>query len=252
MLSAAAFSIVVACTVVITVAFLGQSYLLPPAAFALGAVSALACGAIVVAARLERARSRFYAALTREMESQHETTELPIVEEMPGWKVAEVFGPLPTLTGLLGEPYEVSDAMRCLETYNHYRPELSCSCGFHAFYEQSRAERTWRQYAHGVLLHVEGYGTVIEHDHGWRSARQEVLEVVLPSQCSWCRRPSAGLATSPRERIWRASCRRCGERRGRAFMACADLRQMWRTDVRVADRRPRLARWWRVEASRGL
>lgn len=252
MLSAAAFSIAVACTVVIAVAFLGQPHLLTPAAFVLGAVILVAASAVVVAARLERSRSRLYATLTREVESQQERGGVPVVEEMPGWKVAEVFGALPTLTGLLGEPYEISDVMRCLETFRHDRPELACSCGFHAFYEQSRAERTWRHYSHGVLLHVEGYGAVIEHDHGWRAARQEVLEVTLASRCSWCRRPAAGLATSPRARMWLASCARCGERKGRTFMSSYALRQMWRTDVRVASRSPRLSRWWRLGAPDGL
>jgi hypothetical protein len=74
----------------------------------------------------------------------------------------------------------------------HDVPDLSCSCGFHAFTRRPEAVRLLaerppvsRQFG-AVLLEVDLAGTVIEFDRGFRASHQRVLGVQVPRWCVPC------------------------------------------------------------------
>jgi hypothetical protein len=74
----------------------------------------------------------------------------------------------------------------------HDVPDLSCSCGFHAFERRSEAVQLLaerppvsRQFG-AVLLEVDLAGTVIEFDRGFRASHQRVLGVQVPRWCVPC------------------------------------------------------------------
>jgi hypothetical protein len=74
----------------------------------------------------------------------------------------------------------------------HEAPDLSCTCGFHAFSRRSEALRLLaerppvsRQFG-AALLEVDLAGTVIEFDRGFRASHQRVLGVQVPRWCVPC------------------------------------------------------------------
>lgn len=197
---------------------------------ALFAVSAALVG-VAVTAMERRVRDCYESAVL-----QAEVSGPPdLVSELSGWKVSILSGATPTFTGLLGKEYGTSATMTCLAKPQHDVVDAACSCGFHAFYVQDRAVVEWHRVAESVLLLVEGYGRAIQHRHGWRAQKQEVVHVYLPPRCRWCRRPAAGLATAPRTDAWFPCCTSCGARWRREFWSIARLRNFWRTEVSVGS-----------------
>lgn len=214
----------------------------------------LPCAMLAVAWRANQVMNRRYKHAAEQVSADLLAHGVTKVGEMPGWKVAEMTGQAPQLTGLTGATYHPVDTMECLAELGHESPQLDCTCGFHAFWDVAQAHRAWRAHRNTALLLVEGYGTVIEHEDGWRAQRQEVLQVVLPPRCSWCRRAADGVASSPNEDLWQVSCQRCGSRWNRFFLDLPALRAAWQTEVRVYEgsRLPRVRQWWRTLGGPGL
>lgn len=190
---------------------------------------------IAVAATLVESRAQFwYQTAARLTASQFAHPER--VDDLSGWKVAEVTGATPTFTGFLGARYSTQAVMRCLLDPDHSQVELSCSCGFHAFLSRERAVALWRRCPSGVLLQVEGYGRTVVHSAGWRAQRQEVARVLLPARCTWCRQRTDGLVRWFRYGEWVSSCSECAQRAGRELWDLPRLRNLWSTEVSIGDR----------------
>lgn len=66
----------------------------------------------------------------------------------------------------------------------HYdAPHLDCSCGFYAW--KTRADAVEMIGSAGwALLEVELFGTVIQHERGYRAQKQRVLGVTVNSRCN--------------------------------------------------------------------
>lgn len=135
-------------------------------------------------------------------------------EPLRGWKAASLkfangrylFGPL---TGKA--PYASEEAWaRCENGYSynysygsvlgrdpygpppHYEgPVLKCSCGFYAWKDRAKVEAQMGL----AVLEVDLYGTVIEHEQGYRAGKQRVLSAAVQGRCFYCSKDSdvAGL-----------------------------------------------------------
>lgn len=212
------------------------------AALAVGCVFsvALVLGSSATALFFEVRQARALADLTAALENVPREAWSP-VEDMAGWKIAKVTGVSAkelSFAGIGYGAYPVSGSASCELGQEHHVPSPSCSCGFHAFYDIAHARREWRSYPHCVLLRVEGFGDVVEHEMGWRAQSQEVLTVWIAQECASCSRPSQGLSWSSRSECWAASCEKCANRHGSDFATVADLASSWGTEVRLFD--PRL------------
>lgn len=211
-------------------------------AFTLTAATALL--AVVTDVRSQSAGTRAARAL-----AEIPASEWPSVDELSGWKVAwvrEDSSPVRGLTfaGIGYGAYTATAMATCAVDMPHPAPDPDCTCGFHAFTHWRRARRELRRrYRCAVLLHVEGFGAAIEHEHGWRASRQEVLTVWLRAACVACGRPTAGLR--PCADVWSSACGRCA---GSALRTPATLAQEWGTEVRIlasGDVVPGRSRaWW--------
>ena len=62
----------------------------------------------------------------------------------------------------------------------HESPAWGCTCGYYAV---PAPTHDWHASWHAV---VELWGTVIEHDDGWRAQYQRLVEIAPPARCSWC------------------------------------------------------------------
>lgn len=93
------------------------------------------------------------------------------------------------------EPFGVEGDAECianryfsfarLEKYDeHEAPALHCTCGFHAVPVDVEP---WDEGTSFVTLMVELSGTVIEHERGYRSQHQRVVECRVPA-CPYCGR----------------------------------------------------------------
>lgn len=160
---------------------------------------------------------------------------LPQRDDMPGWKVARIVGPepAPKFVGLAFGRYETVSTAACAH-HDHDAPDPACTCGFYAFYRPMRARWAWRGQRDAALLHVEGYGLAIEHELGWRAARQEILTVILAPRCQHCPRRAAGLTRTPLFDEWTPTCSACARRKERTLYTPVDLAHMWGTEVAIA------------------
>lgn len=65
----------------------------------------------------------------------------------------------------------------------HKAPKLDCQCGFYAVKEKAG------NYQYHVEAEVELYGTVIEHERGYRAEKQRILRLQMPC-CFECNKKS--------------------------------------------------------------
>lgn len=120
-------------------------------------------------------------------------------EDAPrGWKCAQLLiSPdrrAARFAGIsIGCSYRADDTGTCVRHRSHHVPELSCECGFYAFFDREQAvELLGRRggAAGGTvvrsLLEVELTGTVVEHERGYRAEHQRVLGVVVLPWCADC------------------------------------------------------------------
>lgn len=67
----------------------------------------------------------------------------------------------------------------------HFTPSLDCQCGFYAWKTTQGAHEYMKGIPDGyVLMQVELFGRVIQHENGYRAQSQRVLGVQVPSTCS--------------------------------------------------------------------
>lgn len=125
-------------------------------------------------------------------------------DPLRGWKIATLrfaagqglFCPLNSQAG----PYKAEEAQatcangyRSIGSYSltgerygsppHYAgPVLECSCGFYAHKARADAEAPIGY----AMLEVDLYGTVIEHETGYRAGKQRVLSAEVSPRCYYC------------------------------------------------------------------
>lgn len=58
-----------------------------------------------------------------------------------------------------------------------------------------------------MILKVENFGEIVEHELGWRSANQLVTEINLPKKCSWWFCSSKPVAFVKGENVFIQSCK---------------------------------------------
>ncbi len=105
-----------------------------------------------------------------------------------------------------GGRYGVDASARC-DIHDHDAPYVSCQCGFHAVVDSADLDRLGTWHPGRVRLVVELSGMCVEHEQGWRAARQQVKAVEVPDRCARCGTTATCLSAVHGE--FRASCRRC-------------------------------------------
>lgn len=136
----------------------------------------------------------------------------PVVslEPIKAWRLAELgyanwqFSLQPILQNSDG--LEKEAFAKCNLNNLHFAPNQDCSCGFYSCKDISSLHPFspfyWdRNSAPMVLLEVELYGKVIEHERGYRAQYQRVMKVYLsplPGKCFSCGQTEQCLLTASR------------------------------------------------------
>jgi len=124
-------------------------------------------------------------------------SNLGLVGELTGWKVARLISPLEgKFKGLAFGEYSMSAVANCNYNHEHLAPTVGCECGFHAMFSRNQASDLLIGRRAGlVLLKVELFGNAVVHKLGFRSEEQDVVEIHLPPICSkfWCKKRSWGV-----------------------------------------------------------
>jgi hypothetical protein len=108
-------------------------------------------------------------------------------EEMHGYKIAQIRGIAPTLTGISGDPYKVDDSARCELNPDHVPPVQGCQCGFHAFKDRGEAAFELTLHAKTFLLDVDLFGLGFVYSRGFRAESQVVNTLFVPKRCMNCK-----------------------------------------------------------------
>jgi hypothetical protein len=127
----------------------------------------------------------------------------------------------------------------------HVAPEVDCSCGFHGVADLTVLREVMCVHADMAVLDVDLSGRVVEHELGWRAARQRILGAHFHDRCQQCGEPARVLLAEGR---WRPLCAACGlreRRRGRSVLTCADATAALGVDVGFAPLPVEDRRTWR-------
>lgn len=89
----------------------------------------------------------------------------------------------------------------------HSAPFVNCACGFYSFKEFFKARNERKFFKKSMILKVENFGEIVEHELGWRSANQLVTEINLPKKCSWWFCSSKAVAFVKGENVFIQSCK---------------------------------------------
>lgn len=103
-----------------------------------------------------------------------------------GWRTARLYwdgGTAAWLCAAVSDSWlRLEATARCLNERGHLAPDWDCTCGFYVVASPDDVmpiiEHTHQWCA--VLLEVEAWGRVIEHEDGWRAQHQRVMRVYLP------------------------------------------------------------------------
>jgi len=108
--------------------------------------------------------------------------------------------------------YENPGRAKCAEGHEHHAPERACTCGFYAVNGREELWRLGWQTLETATLRVLLHGRIIEHQHGWRAANQEVATAEISNRCWWCGEEGRVLGRrSRRQRYLATSCERCAK-----------------------------------------
>ena len=130
--------------------------------------------------------------------------------------------------------YDVEAAAVCQLGMDHRAPAWSCTCGFYVMPDEDALVETWgdARQAHWALLKVEICGRVVEHERGWRAARQVVVEAQWDDRCQRCNRTRADgfgfVGSRPGPLV--PLCRSCA---GRTLWSVGEVSGRLGTDVRL-------------------
>jgi hypothetical protein len=92
-----------------------------------------------------------------------------------------------------GTFYDAEATAHCSKGRSHQVPAWDCSCGFHMAFDRAGLDVMYPDWDDGtlVLLEVEGWGSIVEHENGLRAQHQRVLGVKIPNWCAFCDKPAA-------------------------------------------------------------
>ena len=130
--------------------------------------------------------------------------------------------------------YDVEANAVCQLGMDHRAPAWSCTCGFYVMPDEGALLETWgdARQSHWALLKVEISGRVIEHERGWRAARQVVVEAQWDDRCQRCNRARADgfgfVGSRPGPLV--PLCRSCA---GRTLWSVGEVSGRLGTDVRL-------------------
>jgi hypothetical protein len=130
--------------------------------------------------------------------------------------------------------YDVESIAICQLGMDHRVPAWSCTCGFYAMKDREALLESWGEarLSHWAVLTVELYGRVIEHERGWRSARQTVVEAAWEDHCHRCGQARATGFGFVKDRPGPLVplCPECG---GKALLTVSEVSGRLGTDVRL-------------------
>jgi len=130
--------------------------------------------------------------------------------------------------------YDVEANAVCQLGMDHRAPAWSCTCGFYVMPDEEALLETWgdARQSHWALLKVEISGRVVEHERGWRAARQVVVEAQWDDRCQRCNRARADgfgfVGSRPGPLV--PLCRSCA---GRTLWSVGEVSGRLGTDVRL-------------------
>ena len=130
-----------------------------------------------------------------------------LIEQASAWKMSHMLDPYnQRFSGLSFGEFTLTSNAVCEISMPHLAPNEDCDCGFYAFDSLSKAIDVSSHSRGLLLMKVEFYGKIIEHDYGFRAEEQVIEKLFLNSKCSrfFCRRPTVGVIQS--RRIWRNVC----------------------------------------------
>lgn len=156
------------------------------------------------------------------------------VEDVRGWKTADL-DLTGTFHGVSHGTYQSDDVAVCETWGGHEAPQPNCRCGFYALTTRRAAEAMQRLTGAGVLLEVDLYGTIVEHEKGVRAGEQVVLAVHLHTRCRICLRAADGVAEDRGGTRVVAACERC--RKTRSGTSKEELEELLGTEVHHDVRR---------------
>ena len=110
-----------------------------------------------------------------------------------------------TFDSLFSGKFSRDDLANCNK--EHAAPFVNCACGFYSFKEFFKARNERKFFKKSMILKVENFGEIIEHELGWRSANQLVTEINLPKKCAWWFCRSKSVAFVKGENVFIQSCK---------------------------------------------
>ena len=93
----------------------------------------------------------------------------------------------------------------CTKDRFHIPPVWDCECGFYSFKELEDAKEYSVFYKGALVVEVEMYGEIIEHDIGYRSREISINKVFVPELCSYknCVEKSESILVGVKKNGWR-------------------------------------------------
>ncbi len=130
--------------------------------------------------------------------------------------------------------YDTDAIATCQQGHDHRPPAWGCTCGFYAHATDQQLVQSWGELRrpYWARLVVELSGRVVEHDRGWRSSRQVVLEASWEDRCETCTTRRAD-GFGPSDRLPGAVVPRCRTCAGDAWRSVSDVAGSLGTDVRL-------------------
>lgn len=133
----------------------------------------------------------------------------------------------------------------------HTAPNVDCKCGFWAAYDPQTLPEVLKSSVSAdgawLLARVDGFGSVVEHEKGWRAQWQRVLSIVIPDMCAKCGRPTVRLSRRLGDAVLEPLCARhkLFRRRTVGLAAISESLGVETTVGAVPWRHPTTARLWR-------
>lgn len=119
-----------------------------------------------------------------------------LVTQASAWKMSHLVDPyIQKFGGLSFGEFTTSSVAVCEQKFSHSAPDEDCDCGFYAFKELSKAIDVSSHSRALLLIQVEFFGKIVEHDFGMRAEHQVIEKIYLNSKCSkfFCRRRTVGI-----------------------------------------------------------
>lgn len=162
-----------------------------------------------------------------------------LVDECRGFKAAYLVrrGEGIGFAGIAHGSYSADDRARCLADSDHDAPYPKCLCGFHTYSHRGDAESVLSEHPGSVLLEVDLYGNIVEHERGVRAEQQVVLSAALPPRCFRCGVAATELtdfAGTPAGKgvPWSSLVVACGRHRAQQTLTLAELSALTAVELR--------------------